>query len=212
MIHLRPRWQKFARPEHAAWTWRVLSACYSGPERAYHDIHHIHDCLELLDRVQTPGVDKRMAEIALWWHDAVYVAGNTYNERLSADLVCGIGEALEVDERELKYARRCILATCHTESWKFSGNPTVDAVLDIDLSILGSSPDEYDTYTRSVRREFAHVDEESWRKGRSAFLLSMVRRPRIYLTDEMGDWFDHAARENMTREIGRLSQDTEVRA
>lgn len=200
-MNLRSRWNGFAAPAHADWTWGVLWACYANSSRHYHNMAHIEACLTMLDRLVEPLLDKRMAELALWWHDAVYCPGDKNNEALSASLFTGVAGALTIDERERSFACRCILATQHANEWKFTGNPTVDAVLDIDLFVLGSPPTDYDAYVAGVRREFGHVDDAAWRAGRSAFLQGMLARDAIYRTEAMHDWFEAAARANLTREL-----------
>lgn len=214
MIDLRARWATIAKPDHVDWTWRILSACYRRRfgfqdgrvvcVRAYHNLDHIAGCLEMLDRLVDRRIDRRMAELALWWHDAVYVAGSATNEEQSAALMTGLRDALACDLREINWARRCILATRHANSWQFVGNPTVDAVLDIDLSILGAEPWRYRSYAASIREEFAAIEDSAWREGRGAFLRGMLARETLFLGDAMREWFEFAARENMRAELAEL--------
>lgn len=205
-MNLRARWYEIAKPGQGDWTWGILWACYCNTGRHYHNLEHVHACLTLLDRLmkEVPLVNGRMAGLALWWHDAVYVPGLKSNEEQSAEFMTGIHSALAVDLRELLYARRCILATKHADAWQYVGNPTIDAVVDIDLSILGSAPSTYKDYARAIRLEFGHVPDEAWRAGRSEFLNGMLARSRIYLTDPMVDWYEQGARTNMRAELAGL--------
>jgi predicted metal-dependent HD superfamily phosphohydrolase len=206
-MNLRSRWNALAKsPAHADWTWGVLYACYANTGRNYHNLEHIEACLTMLDQLVVPLLDKRIAELALWWHDAVYVPGDKTNEALSAALLTGVVGALGVDERERSFACRCILATQHADAWKFTGNPTVDAVLDIDLSVLGAPPTDYAAYVSAVRREFGHVDDAAWRVGRSKFIREMLGREYIFRTEAMHDWFEAAARTNLAGELAHLTE------
>src|SRR3569832_2288945 len=57
-----------------------------GPDRRFHTLHHIHDCLDRLDEVADKLDDRDAVEIALWFHDAVYEPSCAENERNSAEL------------------------------------------------------------------------------------------------------------------------------
>jgi predicted metal-dependent HD superfamily phosphohydrolase len=200
------RWAALAKPEHRGWSWEILRALYGSEGRHYHTMTHVAGCLDLLDDVVDPRVERTMATLAIFWHDAVYVPGVRGCEQLSADLLEGFRHTLAVDRRTLDFAKRCILATEHGGSWRFAGNPTVDTVIDIDLSILGSEPSMYDHYVRGVREEFRDVaDDEAWRVGRTAFLKEVLGRSRIYLTEWGAEWFEYAARANIARELGELT-------
>jgi len=201
------RWARLCEPEHVDWTWSILRHGYEGLGRHYHTLSHLGACLQLLDQVTDPRVEKTIAELAIFWHDVVYVPGSPDSEKLSADLLLGVSGALAVDARTVNFAVRSILATKHADSWKFAGNPTVDAVLDIDLSILGSAPGVYESYVAEVRREFHFASEEAWRIGRSKFLVEMLSREKIFLSHWGREWFEHAARENMGRELASLGGD-----
>ncbi len=38
--------------------------------------------------------------------------------------------------------------------------------LDFDLAVLGEDEDQYDTYARHIRTEYAHYPDEAYRSGR----------------------------------------------
>ena len=63
-----------------------------------------------------------------------------------------------------------------------------------DLSILSADAARYERYAQDVRAEYAHVDDESWRAGRSAVLQSLL--PIVH---------DEQARSNITRELAALA-------
>jgi predicted metal-dependent HD superfamily phosphohydrolase len=196
-------WGQLVRREHEHWTWELLRGAYAGPGRHYHTIDHVEACIRTLYSAAEvdKDVDYAMARLALIWHDVVYIPGDSKNEWLSAELLDGLAGTLTVDSRVLHFAQRCILATKHADSWKFDGNATVDAVLDIDLSILGAPGPEYALYVSNVRREFGAFTYAQWREGRSAFLRGMLSRPRIFRTDWGTEWFEDRARDNMTLEL-----------
>jgi predicted metal-dependent HD superfamily phosphohydrolase len=203
MMPLIERWQSFVRPEHGYWTWRLLSGLYDTGSRQYHNMMHIYACLSLLDELDDMGglIEKKVAELALFWHDAVYVPGSNENEEASARLLDAVAPLLHVP-REAEQAKFAIYATQHRDG--SFGSRTVDAVVDIDLSILGAPKAKYATYVSQVRGEYEHVSNEAWRVGRVGFLAKMIARASIFTLPEMHDRFENQARINMRDELFAL--------
>ena len=56
----------------------------------------------------------------------------------------------------------------------------------------------------AIRREYHWVPDDIYRAHRSAFLQSMLTKPRIFATELMHDHLDQRARENMARELASL--------
>jgi predicted metal-dependent HD superfamily phosphohydrolase len=61
--------------------------------------------------------------------------------------------------------QQLILATA--DHHHVEGDPDSDLLVDADLSILGSSLQKYVEYAHAVRREYAHLDDKEYTKGRS---------------------------------------------
>jgi predicted metal-dependent HD superfamily phosphohydrolase len=198
------RWMRWVEEPHRQWTWSLLSRLYDEPHRRYHTLAHIGECLALLDRLpDCAGLDRDAAELALWWHDAVYVPADKRNEVLSARLLEAIGDVLVVPSTMVAMASTCIHATrAHTHS---SAMPTISVVVDIDLSILAAEPEVYGKYVQEIREEYASVSDEAWRHGRSHFLKEMVGKPRIF-SELVDATFEGRARANMQQELGRLEE------
>jgi predicted metal-dependent HD superfamily phosphohydrolase len=76
--------------------------------------------------------------------------------------------------------------------------------LDMDLSILGASPEAFDAYEQAVRREYAWVEEPMWRAGRGAVLKSFLARQYIFHTDAFRRRFEPQARQNLARSLETL--------
>jgi len=199
------RWFTYVREPHREWTWRLIHQQYAGPGRFYHTISHVADCLSKLDAVELDSDSRKVAELALIWHDAVYVPGSSENELVSARMLDAVSATF--DEPWLgAHAHVAILATEHGVGYNGAyGNRTVDAVVDIDLSILGEPEATYRHYVEDIRREYAHVSDEAWRVGRSGFLKGMIARPVLYSLPEMRERFDARARDNMAAELARLA-------
>src|SRR5687767_13845629 len=58
-------------------------------------------------------------------------------------------------------------------------------VIDIDLTILGAPRRVFESFERQVRREYAHIPEPLFQRGRSAVLRSFLSRRRIFSTPQI---------------------------
>jgi len=187
-----PAWQREGRRLVRNWSrW----------PRAYHDTTHLHACLRHLQAVRSHLADPHAAELALWFHDAIYWPWSAHNEERSADWAVrflrsqGLGDALA------QAVRRHILDTRHQP-----GPLTGDAqwVVDIDLAILGQSDAVYRQFERNVRREYFFVRWPRYAAGRGAVLRGFLDRPRIYGTDWFHERCEAQARANLGHALKAL--------
>ena len=118
------------------------------------------------------------AELAAWFHDAIYDTTRHDNEARSAELAVDALRALRFDEATI--------------------------AADADLSILGSDAARYDEYARQIREEYAWVPEAVYRTERAKVLAHFAERPAIYFTSELRERFEGAARMNIERETESL--------
>lgn len=181
------------------WHTRLLAA-WSEPQRAYHTLQHLEECLSLLDssRCTQPAI----VEMALWLHDAVYDPKAGDNEERSADLAVEAVSALRLSDSLVQNIRRLIILTKTHQA----GDGVDDGLLiDIDLAILGQSVERFDQYEEQIRFEYSWVPDEVYREKRVEVLRGFVSRDQIFVTDQMRERFERAARENLARIITRLS-------
>ena len=180
-----------------------LEARYREPQRRYHTLAHIADCLAELSEV--PGLtprERRLIELALWWHDAVYDPTRTDNEEASADLarrdLAAIGEPPGVID---EVARLILLTKGHTVPL---GDRLGAILVSIDLAILGREPKAYDRYAAQVREEYGFVPDDAFRNGRAAVMRKFLEAPAIYPDPAFRERYEARARANIAREIARL--------
>jgi len=172
----------------------------------YHTFKHIENCLHLLEtHPKLKQLDSPLMRWAIIFHDHVYDPRDSDNEIKSAmmsriNLEFYFRDNLEIREMA-KYLARLIRVTDHKKS-EFALDDNMKALLDIDLSILGSEPRKYLTYSKQIRKEYAHVPHNAYNEGRIAVLKSFLNRERIYhfLLELEGP-----ARKNIQNEIVRLS-------
>ncbi|MCR4314409.1 MAG: crossover junction endodeoxyribonuclease RuvC [Candidatus Uhrbacteria bacterium] len=93
-----------------------------------------------------------------------------------------------------------ILATKFHEA----SDPDTQAVLDIDLTILGESSDVFDQFERDIRREYDWVVQDVFRLGRAQILRGSPAREQIYHTSVIYQRLELQARHNLSRRIREL--------
>jgi predicted metal-dependent HD superfamily phosphohydrolase len=174
-----------------------LAAAYSEPHRHYHTLEHLAEVFRVVGRLgATPAV-----ELAVWFHDAVSDPRASDNEARSADLVAEwltpLGVPTAVSERVAELVR----ATAHLTADPTRPDPEVLALRDADLAILGASEARYRRYATDIRREYAHVSDDDYRRGRAAVLRGFLGRAAIFHHPLMLAEGEAAARQNLLAEL-----------
>lgn len=179
--------------EIAVTTAERLFARYAEVHRHYHNLAHLEHMLGVLDSL-SPQSDA--LELAIWFHDVVYDPKSSKNESLSAGffqehLGAALSPGIVAD------VTRLILATDHARPR--TGAEDEDLLRDLDLAILAAPPDEYRVYREAIRREYSHVPDLDFAKGRRAVLTRFLEN-RIYHTAAFVN-SESVARENLAHEI-----------
>lgn len=181
---------------------------YGGPGRHYHNLDHlVHVLTEITvwaanADADQPSIDTLKA--AFWFHDAVYDVpkkGMT-NEEASAQLWLRSG----LPAKDPKAVAALIRVTDHAQRQTLD-HPLKDVMLGVDLAILGQSKAIYNTYTQSIRSEYAWIDEPSYRAGRKAVLqhfLSAAKSGGLYANPYFKDLYEANAVGNLGRECDVL--------
>jgi len=182
-----------------------LRARMAEPHRRYHGQAHVDALLAALDLDRAAFRWPEAAELAIWFHDAVYRPGATDNERRSAallrDALGGLAptEVLDVAEAMILATERHRLPPDLPPGW--AGD--VAAFLDMDMAVLGADPPGYDRYARGVADEFVPVvGEAAYRTGRAGFLRRTLSADApLFHTAPAREALDARARVNMRREL-----------
>ena len=175
-----------------------LVAAYSAPNRHYHNLAHVEDCLGALAGVdRLSATEREILTSAIWWHDVVYDPTRSDNEERSARLA----EQHVAAELRQEVGRLIRLTRTHRVE---PGDRLGAILISIDLSILGAAPSRYDAYAAAIRKEFAHVPEGDYRAGRSSVLRRFAAQPVIFPDAAFARTYDRQARENLARELASL--------
>jgi len=181
----------------AAEAFEKLATAWDEPARRYHNREHLAECLNRLDLAGLEGAVKDVAELALWFHDAIYLAGASDNEERSSQLLLSECHRLQVDRKTAEAAAALGRATGHG-TYSDELGPEGALVLDVDLSILGSDPVRFLEYEYAIEEEFAKTSKLKFRIGRGRFLASLLARPSIFRTTFFRERYEAVARAQLS--------------
>jgi predicted metal-dependent HD superfamily phosphohydrolase len=178
--------------------YRALVTAYGQPQRAYHSFAHVLEVAQHWRDIQERLCWRQPREtfLAVLYHDAIYVAGKTDNERKSAQLahsqLDGVN-GVNLDEVE----RLIILTASHGKLTLADVDQETALFLDCDMAIVGSPPERFSQYEKDIRAEYASTPHLLFQIGRRRFLQRLLGLPRIFLSEDFHRRLDHQARINL---------------
>ncbi|WP_417503038.1 N-methyl-D-aspartate receptor NMDAR2C subunit [Marinobacter sp.] len=185
----------------AANAYKRLRAHYAEPHRAYHNFQHIDACLRHLDSVRDQLTSFHVIEMAIWYHDVIYDTHKNDNEAQSANYAFETLAKLNISEENRNLVHKLIMATKHPS---IPDSLEERYLLDIDLSILGTSSEIFDVYEKQIREEYQWVPEIIYKEGRSKVLQAFLDQPAIYHTEIFFRERETLARRNLERVIAEF--------
>lgn len=179
---------------------RLVSA-YQEPQRKYHTLQHLSECLMLLSQHRGLAVEPDEVEMALWFHDAIYDAMAHDNEVRSAEWAARELSDAGVSAARIERVVQHILATRHSV---LPEGRDQELLVDIDLAILGAERLRFQAFERQVREEYAWVPEPLFRQKRAEVLEGFLGRPQLYRTPALREALEAQARVNLAGAIAVL--------
>lgn len=192
-------WRGVGADGNGAAVFQALLARYGEPQRKYHTLQHLSECLAAFVPVMQLAPHPAEVEAALWFHDAIYDLGRSDNEERSAQWAAAALQAASAPAEAVARVPALVLATRHTA---LPATPDEQLLVDVDLGILGATPQRFAEYERQIRQEYGFVPEDVFRTKRRAVLQSFLQRPRIYATDHFHAALEDRARVNLQAAIG----------
>lgn len=193
-------------PSRAPAAFERLREAWSASARRYHDLEHLTDCLRELDAVAGGAASRDVAELALWYHDAVHEPGGRDCEARSAALLVEEAAGLGISRALAEDAAACVRATAHDGATRVratahdgatGAGPTAELVADIDLSILGRDPLRFLEYEYSLAEEYAALPRLPFILARGRFFAGVLARPAIFRTAALRERYEARARANV---------------
>jgi predicted metal-dependent HD superfamily phosphohydrolase len=209
MRHLADAWIALARRAGArddvAGAGAALLGRWSERHRAYHDLAHLDEVLHRIDRLAGEAEQPDRVRLAAWFHDAVYDPQATDNEERSAEVatvaLAALGLAPDVVDEVARLVR---LTATHAVA---PGDRDGGVLCDADLAVLASDPLRYQSYVEGVRREYAHLDDQTFARGRSDVLHRLLDRTQLFATSYGRREWEQVARANVAAEMRSLRSD-----
>ncbi|WP_322026165.1 hypothetical protein [Burkholderia sp. BCC1977] len=170
----------------------MLAQCYTEPARHYHTLVHVRRCLRHLDLARHAIPEPDAVELALWFHDVIFVPGAQDNEQRSADWF-----RHQAAGRIRACDRICamILATTHSGT---AAELDTRFACDIDLAALGAPRRRFREDGRRLRAERPELDDRAYDFHERTILRGLFVRPRIYQTDFFYTRCEMRARKNLS--------------
>ena len=86
------------------------------------------------------------------------------------------------------------------------GDPAGAVLSDADLAVLAAGPERYAEYVAGVRREYSHVPDEAFRRGRADVLRGLLAAPAMFRTATGRRLWEQRARANVEAELSALAR------
>ncbi len=182
--------------------WREIETQYTGKNRYYHTLSHLEKMLRELIEVKSLIQDWSTLLFSLYYHDFVYNVLKSDNELNSAEIARERMQTLGVPKEKIEKCKEQIMATnLHHRSEDSDTNYFLDA----DLSVLGSSREEYEKYSEDIRKEYSIYPGILYRPGRKKVIKDFLTVDCIFKTDHFIAKFEEQARRNLQWELNRLN-------
>ncbi len=180
----------------------ALLARYAEPHRYYHTQQHLQECIQYFEATAHLAQHPHEVAVALWFHDAVYDTHAHNNEAASAQWAVQALTAAAATSDVCGRVKALIMATQHSV---VPTTPDACLLVDIDLAILGASPERFDQYETQIRNEYNFIDQSIFNEKRVAILRGFLARDSIYATRFFNQMLETLARENLARSILAIS-------
>jgi len=204
-VDLRARFERLCgRIGLAGEGFDLLDRHYSGPGRDYHGWRHIAECLAEFDRVENLLVDPVAVELALWFHDVIYVVGSSRNELESAGLACA--SIMPADAELAGKVRQFIEATDYSRISSVD-DPDLDYLKDIDFAAFGKPFEGFWQDVERLRRENGEGNHPAASVRRLAFYREILNgRVELFRTAFFRDRLLDRAIRNIEQAVALLER------
>ncbi len=174
--------------------YQQLIDAYAEPQRIYHRLEHIEHCLTMFDAVRLRLQNPDAVQLAVWFHDMIYLPGAPDNEQLSADHFMALTGGVFGDSlRNTVYEH--IMATLHNGSETSSHDTKY--LIDIDLSSFGMPWLDCKRDSDNVRREMGDSSDSVFYPKHAAFLKALLDHSRFFQSEYFFEKYEAQARRNL---------------
>ena len=181
--------------------WREIEISHSQKKRYYHNLTHLNYMFVKADEFKKKIDDYEALSFSIFYHDFVYNARKSNNEKLSADVASDRLTKLGVSKSTIS---KCGLQILATKAHECSTDSDLNYLLDFDLGILGEDESLYKEYTQQVRQEYSIYPDFLYKPGRKKVLTHFLDLEYIYKTSDFINTHEKQARHNLEWELNTL--------
>jgi predicted metal-dependent HD superfamily phosphohydrolase len=174
--------------------WKEIEKTYTKSNRHYHTLHHLDNLLIQLSEIQSEIKKWDAVLFALFYHDIIYNVMKNDNEEKSAQLAIKRLMEIEVHGSILDACNAIIVST---KKHLLSNDSDVNFFIDADISILGSTWNNYLLYAQQVRKEYSIFPDFIYNPGRKKVLEHFLSMKKIFKTNYFASKFEEKAKQNL---------------
>lgn len=193
---------KFADRPIAAGVHERLVAYYNESWRRYHTFVHIRDTLKWLDDCQSHAEDSQAIEMAIWFHDCIYVVGASDNEAMSRDYFLDESDGVLEPSFRNRVAH-LIMDTCHVDP---PDSQDGKLIADIDLTSFGLDWESYFSDWVNVQKELGLLKPPTF-ESKTFYLNLLKSRKTVYHSDYYLQHYEASAQQNIARHLEEIARE-----
>ncbi|MCY4148912.1 MAG: hypothetical protein OXD44_06820 [Gammaproteobacteria bacterium] len=179
---------------------------YNEDWRRYHTFEHIRDTLRWLDDCREHADDSDAIEMAIWFHDCIYVIGASDNEAQSRDYFLAVSEGVLDDSFRVRVAH-LVMDTCHNEKPDSSDG---ELIADIDLTSFGLIWEDYYSDSINVQKECS-IHKPITFESKTFYLNKLKQRKTIYYSDYYLNHYEASAQHNIAVHLDQITREYQER-
>lgn len=183
--------------------WNYISDHYSKKSRAYHNLIHLSSMFREMDKHAEKLENSNCLSFSIFFHDVIYKSLRKDNEEKSAEVAIQALTEMTVQKYMIQMCSQQINSTKKHEPLERSGNDCL-FLIDFDLEILSREWEEYEIYTKQIRKEYKMVPYPIYRNGRKDAMIKFLEKEKIYQTEFYQKEKEESARKNILKEINSL--------
>jgi pantetheine-phosphate adenylyltransferase len=171
---LKSAWESLAGTDAVSEKWfNKIIQHHSEPHRFYHNTGHLSALVKHAQKLPSmDSLSKASILYTIFFHDIVYNPLSKTNESDSAKVWLDFAAEKQVIHPIYENVEKAILATAsHFQPTQLE---FIEYFLDLDLSILGSSPKDFKEYEDNIRSEYNFVPEDVYNLERAKIMKTLI--------------------------------------
>ena len=163
-----------------------------------HGTGRLKNSLENFDLVRDLFDRPKEAEFAVLFTNSMFDSRRPDSEEVSSEYAQHIALTLNLNQSFSNNVRELIMETKHKKIPEYNDSKLF---CDIDISVFGKSPVDFERYEIGLKKDYIWGDDEKFRKGKINLFEKFLERPSIYSSKYFRDLYEDQARKNLTESL-----------